>query len=345
MRYSIFTIPISTESQDAIVAKIVSFLTSSRSDSQMSFTDAMVIVTPNPEQLVLARHNKQFKELLQNSDIALPDGIGVVWALQLLYGTRFQKISGVDFMESLIPILAKRGVRIGFLGGHDGVALNALECLWQKYGVFPAFVVDEITARQDGTILENSLTLRYCEAFEKTARQSVTKKVKTSKKIGEQLKQTQPQRLEMANEDDVSYVPSWNVLQKESVSAVLTAYQNLVQEPFVLFVALGAPKQELLMHQLRKHSLHQTVSKSSKTLRNNTKGIKNIRTIPQAYMAVGGSFDVLSGHIRRAPLFIRNIGFEWFWRLYVEPWRWKRQLVLFEYVFTVLMQKILHTSR
>ena len=41
-------------------------------------------------------------------------------------------------------------------------------------------------------------------------------------------------------------------------------------------------------------------------------------------MGVGGSFDYLTGKVKRAPQFIRAIGFEWFWRLLLQPNRWKR---------------------
>jgi N-acetylglucosaminyldiphosphoundecaprenol N-acetyl-beta-D-mannosaminyltransferase len=45
-------------------------------------------------------------------------------------------------------------------------------------------------------------------------------------------------------------------------------------------------------------------------------------------MGVGGSFDVLAGFIRRAPLWMQNAGLEWFWRLLMEPRKmWKRYLV------------------
>lgn len=45
-------------------------------------------------------------------------------------------------------------------------------------------------------------------------------------------------------------------------------------------------------------------------------------------MGVGGSFDVISGHLRRAPVWVQDIGMEWSWRLAVEPRRmWKRYLV------------------
>jgi N-acetylglucosaminyldiphosphoundecaprenol N-acetyl-beta-D-mannosaminyltransferase len=45
-------------------------------------------------------------------------------------------------------------------------------------------------------------------------------------------------------------------------------------------------------------------------------------------MGVGGSFDVLTGLIRRAPLWMQNAGLEWFWRLLMEPRKmWKRYFV------------------
>ena len=43
-------------------------------------------------------------------------------------------------------------------------------------------------------------------------------------------------------------------------------------------------------------------------------------------MGVGGSFDVLSGRLRRAPGWMRTFHLEWLYRLVQEPWRWKRML-------------------
>ncbi|MCX6763154.1 MAG: WecB/TagA/CpsF family glycosyltransferase, partial [Candidatus Moranbacteria bacterium] len=50
--------------------------------------------------------------------------------------------------------------------------------------------------------------------------------------------------------------------------------------------------------------------------------IKNDRI--RLAMGVGGSFDYLTGRLKRAPQFIRAVGFEWFWRLLLQPKRWKR---------------------
>ncbi len=44
-------------------------------------------------------------------------------------------------------------------------------------------------------------------------------------------------------------------------------------------------------------------------------------------MGVGGSFDVLTGKVKRAPVFLQNVGMEWSWRLAMEPRKmWKRYL-------------------
>ena len=56
-------------------------------------------------------------------------------------------------------------------------------------------------------------------------------------------------------------------------------------------------------------------------------------------MGVGGSFDYLSGDIVRAPGFIRALGLEWLFRLARQPWRWKRQLALVEFIWLVLKEK------
>jgi N-acetylglucosaminyldiphosphoundecaprenol N-acetyl-beta-D-mannosaminyltransferase len=87
-------------------------------------------------------------------------------------------------------------------------------------------------------------------------------------------------------------------------------------KPGIVFVALGAPKQE--------EYIDDAAGK--------THGI--------IYMAVGGSFDIISGRLRRAPLVFRKLKLEWFWRLLLEPWRIWRQLALIEFIWLVIREKI-----
>jgi len=72
----------------------------------------------------------------------------------------------------------------------------------------------------------------------------------------------------------------------------------------ILFIGITSPKKELFIE------------------RNRDK--LNVNFI----MGVGGSFDVLAGHIKRAPIWVQKIGMEWLYRVYQEPRRlWKRYAV------------------
>lgn len=57
-------------------------------------------------------------------------------------------------------------------------------------------------------------------------------------------------------------------------------------------------------------------------------------------VGVGGSFDFVAGLTKRAPVWMRRVGLEWFYRLIREPWRWRRQLALPRFVVLVMGQKI-----
>ncbi|TXK75078.1 WecB/TagA/CpsF family glycosyltransferase [Paenibacillus sp. N3.4] len=56
-------------------------------------------------------------------------------------------------------------------------------------------------------------------------------------------------------------------------------------------------------------------------------------------MGVGGSFDVLSGKLKRAPVFFQKLRLEWFYRLLQEPWRYKRMLLLPKFALKVMRDK------
>ena len=89
-------------------------------------------------------------------------------------------------------------------------------------------------------------------------------------------------------------------------------------EPDILLVGLGAPRQE---YWIAEHPGLATVS-----------------------MGVGGSFDALAGTVIRAPKRIQELHVEWLYRLWKEPWRWKRQSVLPRFVLKVLWQRFLRKT-
>jgi len=85
--------------------------------------------------------------------------------------------------------------------------------------------------------------------------------------------------------------------------------------PDILFVGMGAPKQELWLTRNREEL--------------------NCRVA----LGVGGSFDVLSGRVDRAPLWMQNKGLEWLYRYIREPSRLKRSILLPRFVRLVLKEK------
>lgn len=84
----------------------------------------------------------------------------------------------------------------------------------------------------------------------------------------------------------------------------------------LLFVALGSPRQELW-------------------IKENMPKLPNVKV----FQGVGGSFDVYSGKVKRAPAFYRKFGLEWLYRLMKEPKRLKRQMALPKFLLKILVQK------
>lgn len=83
--------------------------------------------------------------------------------------------------------------------------------------------------------------------------------------------------------------------------------ENVVKEisdcsPDVLFIAMGTPKQDVF-------------------IKNNMDKLNC-----KIFMGVGGSFDLYSGKVKRAPKFMIKFGFEWLYRVANEPFRIKRLL-------------------
>lgn len=86
----------------------------------------------------------------------------------------------------------------------------------------------------------------------------------------------------------------------------------------MLFVAMSSPKKEIFLEKYK-------------------------GTIKAYFiMGVGGSFDIVSGLTRRAPLWLQNIGMEWFYRLMQEPQRmWKRYLVTNSgFIYIIIKEKL-----
>lgn len=198
-----------------------------------------LVVTPNPEAVMLAQRNNDFLKILQNADIVLPDGIGIIFAARLLKLPIPNRVPGCDITTTLLQ--AAKGSTCYLLGSKPGVAETARHKLSEQ-GV-------TVLGARDG----------YFDA-------------ETEKLILEELKSLKPD---------------------------------------ILVLGMGMPRQEEW-------------------------AAAHLHTLPcKITLCVGGSIDILSGNVRRAPKIMRRFGLEWLYRLVTNPQRARRMLDLPRFIWSV----------
>lgn len=185
------------------------------------------VVTPNPEFILAAENDPEFRSVLNKADLVLPDGIGVVYSAKILGTPLKSRVPGIDFAAKMLEELNRRGGRLFLLGAKPGVAEKAGENILAR---FPDIV---LCGTQDGYFKDESAV----------------------------------------------------------VHAVADA------KPDLLFVCLGAPKQEKWMARWGVH------------------------TGARLAIGLGGALDVFAGNVERAPEAWQKLGLEWAYRLKKEPKR------------------------
>lgn len=202
-------------------------------------------VTPNAEIVYECMHDASFCGLINEADLVLPDGSGVVLGARLLKTPLKQKVAGIDFADQLAGRLAQTGQTLYLLGGKPGIAEKAAVNLQAKH---PGL---KVVGTADGYFKDEA---------------PVVERINDS-------------------------------------------------EPDVLFVCLGAPKQELFM-------------------------VDHQRELQVGLMiGLGGSLDGFAGTVKRAPVWMQRAGLEWLYRLLKEPRRLKRMMRLPKFVLAVLAQR------
>ena len=88
------------------------------------------LTTVNPEFVVKAQKDSEFRHIINKSALALPDGIGLIKAARLLGVTPLpERVAGSDLVVRLAELSHLRGYRVFFLGAQPGVAERAIERL------------------------------------------------------------------------------------------------------------------------------------------------------------------------------------------------------------------------
>lgn len=221
------------------------------------------ITTPNPEFLLEASKNHKFRLIVNNSDLNIPDGIGILWAsryqhevrntksqllkitkaVSSLFLTIFhpkyikkilpERVTGTDLMQEICKEGQNTDLKVFLLGAGEGIADKTKKKLIQKYPNL-------------------NIVGTYAGSPKTEDEKFIIDKINDSK----------------AN---------------------------------VLFVAFGAPKQEIWI----------------------SKNLKKLNAVKVA-MGIGGAFDFIAGEKKRAPKIMQRLGLEWFFRLIQEPKRIKR---------------------
>jgi N-acetylglucosaminyldiphosphoundecaprenol N-acetyl-beta-D-mannosaminyltransferase len=91
------------------------------------------IATVNPEFVVLAQTNDEFRRVLNACALNVPDGVGLLWAARRIGTPLRERIAGQDLVERISARAAERGTRVFLLGAREGIAPRAAQELQRRY--------------------------------------------------------------------------------------------------------------------------------------------------------------------------------------------------------------------
>ncbi len=202
------------------------------------------VVTANPEIVMYAKENRNYKTLIMKADYIVPDGIGIVMGAKLLKTPIKERITGYDLFIDLLE-WGSENLKSAYFVGAKTAVINQLK--------------DVVANRYPG--------------------------------------------LTIAGTHNGYFGDDRNIVRD-------IARTN----PDMVFVATGYPKQETFIN-------------------------KNRSAANGLWMGIGGSFDVLTGNVKRAPKRWQKLHLEWLYRVVKEPSRISRLTVLPKYLWAVLKEK------
>lgn len=93
-----------------------------------------LIATANAEMLMIAQKNSKLRHVLNQCDLVVPDGAGILWAGEQI-GTPFpERVTGADLAEALLSLSPEKEWPVYFLGGAPGVAEKAARRFGETHG-------------------------------------------------------------------------------------------------------------------------------------------------------------------------------------------------------------------
>ncbi len=195
-----------------------------------------LVVTPNPEIVMKAKDDPEYKEILNKASLVIPDGIGIIKGANILGTPLKERVAGYDLICNLLEKHQNGDKTFYFWGSKPEIAEIAKKKVEEKYPNIRILGVDN-------------------GYFDDEKKKEIIQKLTKLK-------------------------------------------------PDVLLVGTGFPRQEKLINEMLPLNIFKIA------------------------IGCGGSIDVLSGTVKRAPKIFIKLHIEWSWRLIKEPTRIGRMMVL-----------------
>lgn len=203
----------------------------------------------NADKINEVNRNDRMLQIVNSCGIINADGASVVLASKFLKKPLPERVAGIDLMQSLVELSARKGYSIYLLGAKQEVVEKTADVLQNKYTSL------KITGIRNGYFKDDE----------------------------------------------------WQQISEEISEA----------QPDFVFVGITSPKKEYLIEYMQNCG-HKCV-----------------------FMGVGGSFDVISGNIPRAPKWMQKVNLEWLFRVMQEPKRLFKRYFVGNWIFilTILKEK------
>jgi len=92
-----------------------------------------IIYTPNTEIVMMCQKDPEFMNLLNSSDINIPDGVGLIYASKIKGCPLKEKVAGYDLSVNLLKLADEQKLRLFVVGGKPGVAEEAMKNVHENY--------------------------------------------------------------------------------------------------------------------------------------------------------------------------------------------------------------------
>ena len=124
-----------------------------------------LICTPNPEMVMLAQDDEEFRKILNSSELNIPDGNGIVWASRKIGEPLSERVTGYDFIHKIFELGQDMDISFYFLGAKPGVAKRAKEKIEEQYVGIKVVGTNDgyFSVEEENEILERISEVDECE--------------------------------------------------------------------------------------------------------------------------------------------------------------------------------------